>query len=184
MNMLRPISRKYDQRRARVPQGARHARRDDRRPADSGASEGAGAAGVRPRRPSSRRRARVKNGANLASVLSITRCAGATSACCCRCRARAWATPRSRRSPTTSSSSASGHVGRDGDHRAGHGLGLGQHPTTTAAQGRRRVRPQRREDLRHRRRALPTPSWCGRRSTSARRAAIKSFVVDEGHARA
>ena len=44
-----------------------------------------------------------------------------------------------------------GHVGRDGDHRARLRLGLGQHPDHRGPR-RRRVRPQRREDLRHLRR--------------------------------
>ena len=41
-----------------------------------------------------------------------------------------------------------GHVGRDGDHRAQLRLGLGRHQDH-GGQGRRRLRPQRREDLRH-----------------------------------
>ena len=45
-----------------------------------------------------------------------------------------------------------GQVGRDGDHRAGGRLGLGRDPHHGEAR-RRRVRAQRREDLRHRRRA-------------------------------
>ena len=72
MNMLRPISPQVRPGRARVPQGARHARRDDRRPLRVRREP---AAPARPaydatRTPRGRRRG-VKNGTNLASVLSI-----------------------------------------------------------------------------------------------------------------
>ena len=71
------------------------------------------------------------------------------------------------------------HLGRDGDHRAGHRLGLRQHPHDRAS-GRRRVRPQRREDLRHLRRALRRGRGVGDPRQALGRAAIKSFVVPKG----
>ena len=50
---------------------------------------------------------------------------------------------------------------------------------TTAVLDGRRLRAQRREDLRDRRRARRRWSWCGHRSTDRKgRAAIKSFVVE------
>ena len=95
-------------RRARVPQGARHARGDDRRAL--GVRRGRG----RRRGRRTPRRARADDdGAGQErrqprlGACPSPRCAGATSACCCRCPARASATPRSPRSPTTSSPSAS-----------------------------------------------------------------------------
>ena len=93
--------------RARVPQGARHARRDDRRHLRVGSDRGAGAAGVRREREARGEDAGTRTAPTSPPCSPSWRCAGATSACCSRCRARAWATPRSPRSPTTSSSSGS-----------------------------------------------------------------------------
>lgn len=69
MNMLRPISRKYDQAEHAYPQELDMLAAMIDGLAESGASEGAGAAGVR--RDESTSDAGVKNGANLASVMSI-----------------------------------------------------------------------------------------------------------------
>ena len=109
------------------------------------------------------------------------RCAGATSGCCSRCRARASATPPSRRSADDEQLERfDGVWAGDGDHRAGHRLGLRQHharprswtATSTSSTARRSSSPPA---------SAPTPSWSGRRSTrSSGRAAIKSFVVPKG----
>ena len=140
-------------RRARVPQGARHARRDDRRALRVRRRR---AAPARPAYAATRRTRgqgrRARTAPTSPRCCRSPRCAGATSACCCRCRARAWATPPSPRSPTTSSSSAST---APGPAMAITEPGTGSDSaniTTTARQGRRRVRHQRREDLRHLRR--------------------------------
>lgn len=69
MNMLRPISRKYDQAEHAYPQELDMLAAMIDGLAESGASEGAGAAGVR--RDESTTEEGVKNGANLASVMSI-----------------------------------------------------------------------------------------------------------------
>lgn len=69
MNMLRPISRKYDQAEHEYPQELDMLAAMIDGLSDSGASEGAGAAGVR--REENDGDKTVKNGANLASVMSI-----------------------------------------------------------------------------------------------------------------
>jgi acyl-CoA dehydrogenase len=69
MNMLRPISRKYDRAEHEYPQELDMLAAMIDGLSESGASEGAGAAGVR--RDDKDADATVKNGANLASVMSI-----------------------------------------------------------------------------------------------------------------
>ncbi|MDP3893155.1 acyl-CoA dehydrogenase family protein [Nocardioides sp.] len=69
MNMLRPISRKYDLAEHEYPKELDMLAAMIDGLSDSGASEGAGATGVR--RDESAADAGVKNGANLASVLSV-----------------------------------------------------------------------------------------------------------------
>ena len=69
MNMLRPISRKYDRAEHEYPKELDMLAAMIDGLADSGASEGAGAAGVR--RDEKDADTTVKNGANLASVMSI-----------------------------------------------------------------------------------------------------------------
>jgi acyl-CoA dehydrogenase len=69
MNMLRPISRKYDRAEHEYPHELDMLAAMIDGLAESGASEGAGAAGVR--REDTEADASVKNGTNLASVMSI-----------------------------------------------------------------------------------------------------------------
>ncbi len=69
MNMLRPISRKYDQAEHEYPKELDMLAAMIDGLSDSGAGEGAGATGVR--RDDSADDGSVKNGANLASVLSV-----------------------------------------------------------------------------------------------------------------
>ena len=69
MNMLRPISRKYDQAEHEYPKELDMLAAMIDGLAESGASEGAGAVGVR--RDESEQDEGVRNGANLASVMSI-----------------------------------------------------------------------------------------------------------------
>ena len=69
MNMLRPISRKYDRAEHEYPKELDMLAAMIDGLSDSGASEGAGATGVR--RDESTDEGTVKNGANLASVLSV-----------------------------------------------------------------------------------------------------------------
>ncbi|WP_134739192.1 acyl-CoA dehydrogenase family protein [Nocardioides sp. 503] len=69
MNMLRPISRKYDRAEHEYPHELDMLAAMIDGLAESGASEGAGAAGVR--REETEADASVKNGTNLASVMSI-----------------------------------------------------------------------------------------------------------------
>ena len=69
MNMLRPISRKYDRAEHAYPKELDMLAAMVDGLSESGASEGAGAAGVR--RAEGEERTGVKNGTNLASVLSI-----------------------------------------------------------------------------------------------------------------
>ncbi|WP_205472270.1 acyl-CoA dehydrogenase family protein [Nocardioides sp. SYSU D00038] len=70
MNMLRPISRKYDRAEHEYPRELDMLAAMIDGLSESGASEGAGAAGVR-RDDKAEERGGVKNGANLASVMSI-----------------------------------------------------------------------------------------------------------------
>ncbi|WP_139983315.1 acyl-CoA dehydrogenase family protein [Nocardioides litoris] len=72
MNMLRPISRKYDRAEHAYPKELDMLAAMIDGLSDSGASEGAGAAGVRRDEKPSEQGAGTKNGANLASVMSIT----------------------------------------------------------------------------------------------------------------
>ena len=74
MNLLRPNSRKYDQREHEYPKELDMLAAMIDGLSDSGAAEGAGASGVRKSEDSEDARADsgTKNGANLASVLSIT----------------------------------------------------------------------------------------------------------------
>ena len=69
MNMLRPISRKYDRAEHAYPKELDMLAAMIDGLSESGASEGAGAAGVR--RSEGEEKAGVKNGTNLASVMSI-----------------------------------------------------------------------------------------------------------------
>ena len=116
MNMLRPISRKYDEAEHEYPKELDMLAAMIDGISESGASGGAGAAGVRRDEKPSDEKGSVKAATRTAPTSRPCspswRCAGATSACCSRCRARVSATPRSRRSPTTSSSSASPAPGR------------------------------------------------------------------------
>jgi acyl-CoA dehydrogenase len=70
MNMLRPVSRKYDRAEHEYPKELDMLAAMIDGLAESGAGEGAGATGVR-RDESAEERTGVKNGANLASVMSI-----------------------------------------------------------------------------------------------------------------
>src|SRR3546814_17172536 len=69
MNMLRPISRKYDQAEHAYPKELDMLAAMIDGLSESGASEGAGATGVR--RDTSETDTSVKNGANLESVMSV-----------------------------------------------------------------------------------------------------------------
>ena len=71
MNMLRPISRKYDRAEHEYPKELDMLAAMIDGLSDSGASEGAGAAGVRRDEAEDSGEGRVRNGANMASVLSI-----------------------------------------------------------------------------------------------------------------
>ncbi len=71
MNMLRPISRKYDKAEHAYPHELDMLAAMIDGLAESGASEGAGAAGVKREESSSASADGVKNGTNLASVMSI-----------------------------------------------------------------------------------------------------------------
>ncbi|HEY1116066.1 MAG TPA: acyl-CoA dehydrogenase family protein, partial [Acidimicrobiales bacterium] len=71
MNMLRPISRKYDRAEHAYPTELDMLAAMIDGLSESGASEGAGAAGVRRDEKPETKDAGTKNGANLASVMSI-----------------------------------------------------------------------------------------------------------------
>ena len=71
MNMLRPISRKYDRAEHEYPKELDMLAAMIDGLSESGASEGAGAAGVRRDEGAADKAAQTKNGANLASVMSI-----------------------------------------------------------------------------------------------------------------
>ena len=180
MNMLRPISRKYDLAEHEYPKELDMLAAMIDGLAESGASEGAGAAGVRRGEPRTTT-ARCKNGTNLASVhvdqgdvLGRRRPAAVDAAPGARqLRDRLGRRRRAARAVRR-------RLGRHGDHRARHRLRLRQHQdhgasstaTSTSSTARRSSSPPA---------TAPTASWSGRRSTrSSGRAAIKSFVVAKG----
>ncbi len=123
MNMLRPISRKYDLAEHEYPKELDMLAAMIDGLSESGASEGAGAAGVR--RDEEDGDKTVKNGANLASVMSIAeivlgRCRPAALHAASGPRQLRDRLGRGRRA----AQAVRGRVGRDGDHRAGVRLGL------------------------------------------------------------
>ena len=114
MNMLRPISRKYDRAEHAYPTELDMLAAMIDGLSESGASEGAGAAGVRRDEKPEEKQEGTKNGANLASVMSIAEmCWGDVGLLLSMPRRAVRALRRG--------------VGRHGDHRAGRGIGLGQH---------------------------------------------------------
>ena len=146
--VFRPISRKYDEAEHAYPKEldmlAVADRRHERRPASIG---GAGAAGVR--RETTRRRRRepqrhqpVDGARHHRALLGRRRPAALDAA----------PGPRQLGDRLGGDRGAARalrrQVGGDGDHRAGSRLGLGRDPHHGRAR-RRRVRAQRREDLRH-----------------------------------
>jgi hypothetical protein len=148
MNMLRPISRKYDLAEHEYPKELDMLAAMIDGLSESGASEGAGAAGVR--REEADEDTTVKNGANLASVMSIAEmCWGDVGLLLSmprqgrQLRHRLGGRRRAAREVRR-------RLGRYGHHRAGCRIRLRQDHDHGRAR-RRRVRHQRREDLRHQR---------------------------------
>ena len=167
MNMLRPISRKYDRAEHEYPKELDMLAAMIDGLSESGAAEGAGAAGVRRDEERRGRPARQERHQPRLGAVDRSRCAGATSACCSRCRARASATPRSPRSPTTSSSSGSTGTWAamaitepgTGSDSANIRTTARSTATSTSSTARRSSSPPA---------SAPTRSSCGRRSTRAR----------------
>ena len=152
MNMLRPISRKYDEAEHEYPKELDMLAAMIDGISESGATGGAGAAGVRrDEKPEEKKGKQERRQPRLRAlhhgdVLGRRRPAPLDAAPGAgQLRDRLGGQRRA-------AGAVRRHVGRDGDHRAGHRFGLRQHPDHRD-QGRRRVRPQRREDLRHLRRA-------------------------------
>ena len=147
MNMLRPISRKYDLAEHEYPKELDMLAAMIDGLAESGASEGAGAAGVR--RDDKADDGANKNGTNLASVMSIQEmCWGDVGLLLSMPRQGLGNSAIASVADDEQLARFDGRLGRHGDHRAGHRLRLGQHQDDRRPR-RRRVRPQRREDLRH-----------------------------------
>ena len=187
MNMLRPISRTYDRAEHAYPQELDLLAAMIDGLSESGASSGAGASGVK--RDESRADAdaegagRVRNGTNLASVMSIAEmCWGDVGLLLSLPRQGLGNSAIASVGNDEQQERFGRRLGLDGDHRARHRLGLREHPDHRRPR-RRRVRPQRREDLRHLRRAVRR----GRRLGDARQVARPSGdqVVrrTQGHAR-
>ena len=153
MNMLRPISRKYDEAEHEYPKELDMLAAMIDGVSESGATGGAGAAGVRREREARGEDSGNKNGANLASVLSIMEmCWGDVGLLL--------SMPRQGLGNSAIASVANDEqLERFAGTWAAMAItepGAGSDSAniqTTATQGRRRVRPQRREDLRHLRRA-------------------------------
>ena len=184
MNMLRPISRKYDRAEHEYPKEL-----DMLAAMIDGLAESGGERGRRRRR----RHAATSRRTTTAGVQErhqprlgacpSPRCAGATSGCCSRCPARASATPPSPRWPTTSSTSGSTGVWAA---MAITEPGTGSDSaniTTTAGPRRRRLRPQRREDLRHLRRPRRRRRRLGDARQGPRPRGDQVVRGAEGHAR-
>ena len=152
MNMLRPISRKYDRAEHAYPKELDMLAAMIDGLSESGSSEGAGAAGVR-RDETDGTTGGVTNGANLASVLSVAEmCWGDTGLLLSMPRQGLGNSAIASVADARAAGAVRRHVGGDGHHRAEHRLGLRQH-LHHGPPRRRRVRHQRREDLRHLRRA-------------------------------
>ena len=151
--------------------------------AESGASEGAGAAGVTTRRRGADDGA-VRNGTNLASVMSIAEmCWGDVGLLLSMPRQGLGNSAIASVADDEQQERFDGRLGRHGDHRAGHRLRLGQHhddrasstATSTSSTARRSSSPPATA-------ATRVVVWATL-DRSLGRAAIKSFVVAEGHAR-
>ena len=163
MNMLRPISRKYDAAEHAYPKELDLLAAMIDGIADSGASSGAGAAGVK--RDDEERKPGVKNGTNLASVMSIAE----------MCWGDVGLLLSLPRQGLGNSAIASVADAEQQERFAGvwasmaitepeHRLRLGQHPddrarstaTSTSSTARRSTSPPA---------SAATRSWCGRPST-------------------
>ena len=134
MNMLRPVSRKYDQAEHEYPKELDMLAAMIDGLSDSGAADGAGAGGVR--REEKADDGSVKNGSNMASVMSIAEmCWGDTGLLL--------SMPRQGLGNSAIASVADDaqqalrrHLGGDGHHRTGHRFGLGQHQDHGSARRR------------------------------------------------
>ena len=132
MNMLRPISRTYDRAEHAYPHELDLLAAMIDGLSESGASSGAGASGVRRDREADagrRRRAGCRNGTNLASVLGISEmCWGDVGLLLSLPRQGLGNSAIASVGDSEQQERFGSPVGVDGDHRAGHRLGLGQHP--------------------------------------------------------
>ena len=148
--MLRPDLAQVRPRGARVPEGARHARRADRRDG-GGRRQRRRRRDRRGRRQRSRRQGRRREPQRLEPrrpCSASSRCAGATSGCCSRCPGQGLG--NSAIASVADEEQLKRFAGRWAAMAITEpeaGLGLGRHPHHGGAR-RRRVRAQRREDLR------------------------------------
>ena len=148
MNMLRPISRKYDEAEHEYPKELDMLAAMIDGISESGASGGAGAAGVRRSEKPEEKKGN-KNGANLASVLSIMEmCWGDVGLLLSMPRQGLGNSAIASVANDEQLEKFAGTWAAMAITEPGHRVGLRQHPDDRH-QGRRRVRPQRREDLRH-----------------------------------
>ena len=154
MNMLRPISRKYDRAEHEYPKELDMLAAMIDGLSESGAAEGAGAAGVR-RDEKAQDDDGVKNGTNLASVMSIQEmCWGDVGLLL--------SMPRQGLGNSAIARVAERRAAASASRACGPAMAITEPGTgsdsanikTTATPRRRRVRPQRREDLRDLRRPL------------------------------
>ena len=144
--VFRPISRKYDEAEHAYPKEL-----DMLASLIDGMNEGsdiggAGAAGVRREKSDD---GENRNGSNLSTVLGIIElCWGDVGLLLSMPRQGLGNSAIASVATEEQLEAVRRQVGGDGDHRAGSRLGLGRDPHHRRAR-RRRVRPQRREDLRH-----------------------------------
>ena len=144
--VFRPISRKYDEAEHAYPKEL-----DMLASLIDGMNEGsdiggAGAAGVRREKSDD---GENRNGSNLSTVLGIIElCWGDVGLLLSMPRQGLGNSAIASVATEEQLEQLRRQVGGDGDHRAGSRLGLGRDPHHRRAR-RRRVRPQRREDLRH-----------------------------------
>ena len=180
LNMLRPISRKYDRAEHEYPKELDLLAAMIDGLSKSGGSTGAGASGVG--REEEDDDVHQERDQPRLGPLDRGDVLGRHGAVAEPASPRSWQLGHRLGRQRRTARAAGRHVGGDGDHRTRHGLGLGQ-PRYDRNAGRRRVRPERREDLRHLGCAGRQRGRLGNPGQEARPGRDQVIRGREGHAR-